>query len=156
MFQPKKGLSFSSFGSAESRKPSWQDREHTPHQSNFQQQGSRARETYPNGTDDMPPLEDDLQGYGDVPGLVPVGIHDGFDEHDAIRMEQVDQNLLPQVDAMQVGTTPAPRHATSTGKDREPIIQFPEEEEEEEHQSIEKERNQVNIMMNKHILGNMM
>jgi hypothetical protein len=106
----------------------------------------------------MPPLEDDLQGYGDVPGyeegLVPVGTHDGFDEHDAIRMEEVDQSLLPQVDAMQVGTTPAPRHATSTGKDREPIIQFPEEE--EEHQSVEKERNQVNIMMNKHILRNMM
>jgi hypothetical protein len=54
---------------------------------------------------------------------------------------------------MQVGTAPAPRHATSTGKDREPIIQFPEEE---EHQSVKKERSQVNISMNKHILGNMM
>jgi hypothetical protein len=54
---------------------------------------------------------------------------------------------------MQVGTAPAPRHATSIGKDREPIIQFREEG---EHQSVEKERSQVNITMNKHILGNMM
>jgi hypothetical protein len=82
-----------------------------------------------------------------------VGIHDGFDEHDAIRTEEVDQNLLPQVDAMQVGSVPAPRHATSIGKDRELIIQFPEEE---EHQSGDRERNQINLTMNKHILGNMM
>jgi hypothetical protein len=90
-----------------------------------------------------------MPGYGDAAGyeegLVPVGIHDGFDEHDAIRTEEVDQNLLPQVEAMQVGSVPAPRHATSIGKDREPIIQFPEEE---EHQSGDRERNQINLTMN--------
>jgi hypothetical protein len=54
---------------------------------------------------------------------------------------------------MQVGNNPAPRHATAIGKDREPIIQFPEEE---ENQPVVNDRNQVNILMNKHILGSMM
>jgi hypothetical protein len=89
----KKGLSFSSFGSAESHKPHRQNREHTPHQRS-QQQGSGARDVSPNGSDDMPPLEDDIPGYGDVPGfnegLVPVGIHDGFDETEHAAMEEVD------------------------------------------------------------------
>jgi hypothetical protein len=82
-----------------------------------------------------------------------VGAHDGFDDNEALRMEEVNQNLLPKVDAMQMGSTPNHRHATSIGREKEPIVQFLEED---ELQSKAEEDGQVNITVNKHVLGNVM
>jgi hypothetical protein len=61
--------------------------------------------------------------------------------------------LLPKVDAMQMGSTPNHRHATSIGREKEPIVQFLEED---ELQSKAEEDGQVNITVNKHVLGNVM
>jgi hypothetical protein len=145
----KRGLSFGSFGSAESRKSAWTGRDQNPRQP-FQQM-RRDRSASPDGTDDMPPLEDDLPAYDD--GLVPVGAHDGFDDNEELRMEEVDQNLLPKVDTMQMGSTLDHRHATSIGREKEPIVQFPEED---ELQSKEEKDDHVKFMVNKQILGNVM
>jgi hypothetical protein len=81
-----------------------------------------------------------------------VGVHDGFDETEAMAIEEVDQNLLPKIDAMQMGSTRAENRADAVGRDREPIIQFPEDD---ENQAGEKEVKPV--MINVHpFVGNVM
>jgi hypothetical protein len=98
----------------------------------------------------MPPLEEDGPVYGDGP--IPVGVHDGFDETEAMAIEEVDQNLLPKIDAMQVGSTLAENRADAMGRDREPIIQFPEDD---ENQAGEKEVSfgSADVHMTESILG---
>jgi hypothetical protein len=108
----KRGLSFGSFGSVESSRASWQSRTHD-HRQDRQQGSSRGRGTTPTGLEDMPPLEEDEPDYGDGP--IPVGAHDGFDETEAMAIEEVDQNLLPKIDAMQMGSTPAENCMNSVG-----------------------------------------
>jgi hypothetical protein len=109
---------------------------------------SRDRGTTPTGLEDMPPLEEDEPVYGDGP--IPVGVHDGFDEMEAMAIEEVDQNLLPKIDAMQMGPTLAKNCADAMGRDWEPIIQFPEDD---DNQAGEKEVKPV--MINVHpFVGN--
>jgi hypothetical protein len=99
----------------------------------------------------MPPLEEDEPVYGDGP--IPVGVHDGFDESEAMEIEEVDQNLLPKIDAMQMGPTPAENCTDSVGKDREPIIQFPEDD---ENQGGDEAVKPVMINVHPFVVGNVM
>jgi hypothetical protein len=99
----------------------------------------------------MAPLEEDEPAYGDGP--IPVGAHDGFDETEAMAIEEVNQNLLPKIDAMQMGSTPAKNCMNSVGTAREPIIQFPEDD---ENQREEHEVNPVMINVHPFVVGNVM
>jgi hypothetical protein len=68
-------------------------------------------------------------------------------------IEEVDQNLLPKIDAMQMGPTPTENQTVYVGKDREPIIQFPEDDEKQGGDEVAKP-----VMINVHpfVVGNVM
>jgi hypothetical protein len=125
----RRGLSFASFGSAESQKsarPS-QSRGHSynpQHQSRQEHVGSQSDSDDVPG--EMPPLEDIVPGDG----LHPVAAGDDFEENEKAVDGKVEQCLLAQIDAMQVepkarSTTPA---SSARRSQQEPIIQFPKED----------------------------
>jgi hypothetical protein len=124
----RRGLSFSSFGSAESRKSAWQSKESGEGGRWSKREFNMERSASGLGLDDMPPLEEDGLAY-DI-GQVPVGVHDGFEEDELEAEEEVAQNLLPKIDAMQVEAPITERRADMPAAgNTTPIIQFPEEEE---------------------------
>jgi hypothetical protein len=114
----RRGLSFSSFGSAESRK-TWQNTRPEPSgEVNKTRTGSMQAEREEE-LEDMPPLEDIIPGFGG--GTVPVGLHDVFDESEA-REEEVDQALLSKVNAMQVDIVNKESSAATNGRATGPFI----------------------------------
>jgi hypothetical protein len=123
----RRGMSFSSFGSAESHKSARasQNREASfgqPQHQHHMQEGDN------NDLADMPPLEDILPGT--IIETVPVGACDGFDGREEEAEGEVEQNLLSKIDDMQVEAPEAmhEREIVAGSNTRVPIIQFPDEE----------------------------
>jgi hypothetical protein len=150
----KRGLSFASFGSAESRKSGRLSREqrrhHQQHDPLQEQAGSRAE------LEDMPPLEDIVPGDF----LQPIGVDDDFDEEEKAVEEDVEQNLLAKIDPMQVDgrvqeaslVCAGGQSGELKGKDAEPIIQFPEDD---IVASGNDRQNHANLFINPNILAHM-
>jgi hypothetical protein len=126
----RRGLSFASFGSVESRKsfqtPVDQSQNRWTSQQNQYMEREGSREVPEDG--DVPPLEE--IGLQHDQNLVPVGDGDGFDEEEKPAAEVVEQNLIARVDDMQVDPRPRGTQATNSTRSAtsEPIIQFPEED----------------------------
>jgi hypothetical protein len=73
----------------------------------------------------MPPLEDIVPERG----MVVVGAYDGFDEHEMAANEEVEQNLLGKVDAMQMESTPQILNpAGNCEQHTVPFVQFSDED----------------------------
>jgi hypothetical protein len=121
----RRGMSFASFGSAESRKS-------TKHQNREQsfdyQQCNIYQEQVGSDQDEAPPVE--VVNTGDL--LQQVGNQEEFDEGGKAMSGDVEQSLLARIDAMHVEPTlPLSGHDNvSRRSGLEPYIQFPEEENE--------------------------
>jgi hypothetical protein len=117
----RRGLSFSSFGSAESRKSAWPPRSRGQSFDGHQQRAHQGQED--DDLADMPPLEDIVpRTHGQA---VEVGVHDGFDDGEKVSLEVVEQNLLCKVDAMQMeGTVSLHGQADGLRNQHAPYVQF--------------------------------
>lgn len=120
----RRGLSFASFGSAESRKsvPAHGSQK----QSSGSKQPSHPAERVDSRTDssdnEMPPLEDD-------PDLGDVGALDGFGEAEAPALQEVEHGLADNIQAMRMTENwEIQQQAASARQGSQPIIQFLEEE----------------------------
>jgi hypothetical protein len=121
--QTRRGLSYGSFGSAESRKSARPSRSHE-YSYNKNQVPTSHRQEEPE-LEDMPPLENIVPERG----MVVVGAYDGFDEHEMPANEEVEQNLLGKVDAMQMESTPQILNPAGNCEQRTtPFVQFSDED----------------------------
>jgi hypothetical protein len=123
--QTRRGMSFGSFGSVESRKSAMPTRSRVQSFDGNQSSLNRRRED--TQEEDMPPLEDIIPGQGG--DTVAVGVRDGFDDHEKTAGEEVEQNLLYQIDAMKMNPVMQQRgHGGHRESRTEPYVQFPDEE----------------------------
>jgi hypothetical protein len=146
----RRGLSFSSFGSAESRKVFSQEYDDVSRRN----RGMAARErTSPASSDEMPPLEDDI-----IPGVIDAyGNRVG---HGTVEQEE-ETRLAAKVEAMQMDTNEAgvqsakPLCSQTQGnqislKDASlPLVEFPDEEDEADVVHTD----QVQVTMTKDMLA---